>query len=285
MKTELKPTILRFIVEFCLVELVVSIPFWLFTYFAYAGIIPGGLNNGFPLINWSLTPAISSCLLVYRRNKLQGLKQLLARCVDFKRIHHRAVWLIPIFLLWPAIIFVMYLVAILSNQHPSTPQFTWQLPLLYFLLVPGVLGEEYGWTGYLIDPLQDRLGALRGALIVGAIWALFHSGVYVAYGWSLEWCFWQCIYVVASRVLFVWLYNNAGKSLFVIALLHPAFGCYYVLWPVNSIGLPDFYNPATMALTTILIAIIVVMVYGPKTLVRQSQYSPVAKSRVTVSEE
>jgi len=269
MQSQQKPTITRFIVEFCLIELILSIPFWLVTYFARVGALGNlGLNNGYPLINWSWTPAISACILAFHHDGIRGVRQLLARCVDFRRMRSRLGWLLPLYLLWPVIIGVMYLTAIFNGQNPPAPEFTWQVPWTYVILIVGVLGEELGWTGYLVDPLQDRFGALRGAIIVGLMWATFHGGVFVAYGWSVSWIFWQGLYLVAARILFVWIYNNTGRSLFAIALLHPTFGCYYGLWPVNADGLPNFYDPAILALTTIFIALVVVAVYGPKTLSR-----------------
>jgi membrane protease YdiL (CAAX protease family) len=33
--------------------------------------------------------------------------------------------------------------------------------LKFFVFLVGALGEELGWSGYVLDPLQDRWSALR----------------------------------------------------------------------------------------------------------------------------
>ncbi|MFB9324631.1 CPBP family intramembrane glutamic endopeptidase [Paenibacillus aurantiacus] len=38
-----------------------------------------------------------------------------------------------------------------------------------------VLGEEYGWRGFLLPKLTQQLGKLRATVVVGIIWALFTS--------------------------------------------------------------------------------------------------------------
>jgi uncharacterized protein len=46
--------------------------------------------------------------------------------------------------------------------------------LLLMLLFNGV-GEEAGWRGFAIEPLQRRFGPVRGALILAAVWAGWHT--------------------------------------------------------------------------------------------------------------
>jgi uncharacterized protein len=54
-----------------------------------------------------------------------------------------------------------------------------EIPLLLGLalwpaLVAGAIAEELGWSGYLIDPLQEHWGALPAAIVVGIVWAVWH---------------------------------------------------------------------------------------------------------------
>jgi len=253
----------RFILSFCLLEFLLSIPFWAIVALAHAHVIPD-----LQMLNatWSLTPMMAALILVYRENKTTGVKELLKRSFDFRRIKAKA-WYLPIFLLYPFIVFVQYALALMSGLPVPTPHFTILLPLSFIGFFFGVLGEELGWTGYALDPMQEKWSALKAGILLGIMWASFHAPVWIFTGQSFSWVAWQWIYVVASRVLFVWIYNNAGKSLFAIALLHPGFGVYWFLFPVSAnLGTPSFYDPRSLAFTAIILAAIVAFFWGPRTL-------------------
>lgn len=61
------------------------------------------------------------------------------------------------------------------------------LPTDYLLHLVGIVlfmvmafGEEYGWRGFLLPALSEHYGKLTAALLVGAVWALYHApGSYV----------------------------------------------------------------------------------------------------------
>ena len=218
---------------------------------------------------WSLTPMMAALILVYRENGATGMKELLKRSFDHRRIKAKA-WYLPIFLLFPFIVFVQYALALLSGLPVPAPRFTLLVPLAFIGFFFGVLGEELGWTGYALDPMQEKWNALTAGILLGIMWASFHAPVWILTGQPFFWVAWQWIYVVAARVLFVWIYNNAGKSLFAMALLHPGFGVYWYLFPVSAnLGIPSFYDPRNLALTAIVLTVIVVLIWGPKTLTRR----------------
>lgn len=82
------------------------------------------------------------------------------------------------------------------------------------------LGEELGWSGYALDPMQERWSAFHASLVLGVVWALWHVIAMVEAGQSPAWIAWGCLDMLATRVLMVWLYNNTGKSVFAVALYH-----------------------------------------------------------------
>jgi len=69
---------------------------------------------------------------------------------------------------------------------------------------------------------------------------------------------------VAGRILYVWLYNNTGKSLFATIVFHDMGNVGYVLFPVNG----SLYDPAIGGPITAVIAVIVTFLWGSKTLAR-----------------
>lgn len=75
-------------------------------------------------------------------------------------------------------------------------------------------------VGLALEPLQRRLGALGASLALGAAWSVWHFIPLVQVGRSPEWIAWWTLYAVASRVLYTWIYNNTGRSVFAVALFH-----------------------------------------------------------------
>jgi uncharacterized protein len=254
----------RPLLDFVLLEVALSIPFWGIGALATAGVIP---DLVILRASWSLTPAIAASILVYRRAGGAGLVALFRRIVDVSRIRS-PIWTVAVLLLGPVIVLTQYGLALLSGSPVPAPQLTLLVPLSYlglFLVTPA---EELGWTGYVLDTAQERWNALTAGLLTGAIWASVHAPVWLLAGQSIEWCLWQMLFVVAIRVLMTWVYDNIGRSLFAMDLLHPGFFVWWYLWPVDGTGLsvPSFYDPRNLAITAVVLAATVTVLWGPKTL-------------------
>ena len=75
----------------------------------------------------------------------------------------------------PAIYGATYGLNRLIGLPVPTPQFPVLATLVQVVmfLVAG-LGEELGWSGYAIEPIQARWNALRASLLLGTIWTTFH---------------------------------------------------------------------------------------------------------------
>jgi hypothetical protein len=64
------------------------------------------------------------------------------------------------------------------------------------------------------------LGAAGAALLMGVLWALWHVIPYIQAGRPSDWIVWQCANSVGLRALIVWLYLEAGRSVFVVIVFH-----------------------------------------------------------------
>jgi membrane protease YdiL (CAAX protease family) len=145
---------------------------------------------------------------------------LLRRSVDYRRSRAK-IWYLAAVLLMPVVTALAYGIMRLARQPLAIPQFSVVgTPVLLLVFFIAALGEELGWSGYAIDPLQARYGPLLAAVILGIIWAAWHIVAMVQAGQSPGWIAWGCLDMVATRVLMVWLYDNAGKSVFVVTLYH-----------------------------------------------------------------
>jgi len=81
---------------------------------------------------------------------------------------------------------------------------------------------------------------------------------------SLAFIAWWSPGTVASRVIIVWLYNNTGRSVFVAALFHTMMNLTWQLFPVGG----SYYDPRVTGLITLVVVIVVVVMWGPRTLAR-----------------
>jgi membrane protease YdiL (CAAX protease family) len=56
--------------------------------------------------------------------------------------------------------------------------FTVYLPALFTTYLINPIGEETGWTGYALPELQKRLSPWLSAIVLGALWGLWHLPAY-----------------------------------------------------------------------------------------------------------
>jgi membrane protease YdiL (CAAX protease family) len=250
--------------SFVLLEFALSVPFWGIGALAQAHIIPDQVMFR---AAWSLTPMIAASILVYRENGAAGLQELFRRIVDYQRIKSK-IWFLPVLLAGPVITLVQYALARWSGLLVPPPHLTLLVPISFVGFVLIAFAEELGWTAYALDTLQQRRTALTAGILTGIMWASLHAPVWALAGQSLAWCAWQWIYVVALRVLMTWIYNNTGRSLFAMDVLHPGLFVWWYLWPVSGHGLsmPSVYDPRNLALIASGLAAIVTYLWGPKTL-------------------
>lgn len=253
----------RPLLPFFLLVVVLSIPFWLLG--AATGIV---LLPGLPVAAlMTFCPMLAAAILVYRENKLAGVAALLRRAFDFKRTRSK-VWYVPTLLLMPMVMALSFGVLHLTGTPVPAPQIE-VLPALILCAVFFIagLGEELGWCGYAIDPMQARWGALWGSLILGLMLALYHyiglAQVHRPLAWVAGWT----LYSVATRVLTVWLYNNTGKSVFAAALFHMTINVTWQLFPVNG----SYFDPASVGLILALAVILIAIIWGPTLTRSRSQ--------------
>ena len=246
--------------KFFLLVLILSIPFWII-----GALTPIQLLPSLPVSALGLLAVVGAAsILVYGEDGFTGVLGLLKRSFDFRRVRAK-IWYVPTILLMPCIMVVSYLVLLRMGVPLPLPQVTVVTTLvLLIVFFIGALGEELGWSGYAIDPLQDRFGALGGALLLGTVWAVWHFIPLLEEPRSLIFIAWWSLGTVAGRVIITWLYNNTGKSVFVAALFHTMMNLTWQLFPVNG----SFYDPRITGLIMASAAVVVVIIWGPRTLAR-----------------
>jgi membrane protease YdiL (CAAX protease family) len=225
-------------------------------------------------------PLASAFILTYFNQGKDGIRRLLKRGFD-RRFGKK--WLIPIFLLFPALNGSAVLVATLTEKITIDMSWVSHLPsvilgdlFLFILFCVWAAGEEFGWRGYALDRLQKRFNATISSIMLGIIWWAWHIPALGFQSSTLGtqpinvWVFLAIILEFA--VLLTWIYNNTNGSILAVILFHAMFNmASYATIPIaNQIptnSIPNYYS--LIVLLTIVIA--VTIVYGPKRLVRQTK--------------
>jgi membrane protease YdiL (CAAX protease family) len=110
-----------------------------------------------------------------------------------------------------------------ASSSAFTPGF---FPLgITFGVVAGFF-EEIGWTGYAYPRLWTSFGAVRGALLLGAVWGLWHLPVADSLGvasphgpaWPVFFASFVLL-VMAVRIVICWIYAQTG-SVLLAQLMH-----------------------------------------------------------------
>ncbi len=167
----------------------------------------------------------------------------------------------------------------------ATRLFTdWKALLVYLFveLTFGALSEELGWRGYALDELQSRWSALRSSLVLGFIWAFWHTPAFLIPGLSqyemggvFSWPYISFILSVAmGSVLITWVYNNTGRSILVAGfLMHFSQNATFILLGgiFETFTVPPAYWTVALIETAIAVALVVIF-YGSKTLTRRISF-------------
>ena len=246
---------------FFLVVGLLSIPFWMMG--AAGGRLPVPILLPISAL-MAFTPAIAALALAYKENGAGGAMRLLGRALDFSRISGVR-WYLAALLLMPLVFFLEYGVLRLSGALPPDPQVSFaEVPVFFAMFFFGAVGEELGWQGFAFARLRERRTALVASIILGSIWALWHVIPFVQTGRSVDWIIWQCLSTVALRVVIVWLFVNAGKSVFIAVLVHTMYNLAWSLFPNHGSHYDPFVTFAILALA----AGAAVALWGPATFAK-----------------
>ena len=221
------------------------------------------LRPGVPIAALAVVcPALAAVILLYRDRGLAGAGALLARSLDYRRMVNRA-WFVPLVLLLPAVSAASFFLLRAGGVSIPIPHVTVAETLGLFgaCFIAG-LAEELGWSGYALRLLQRRSSALGAAFVLGLVWAAWHIVPLLQAHRAPGWIAWWCLGTVALRIVMVWLYNNAGKSVFAITVFHALSNVCWQLFPIHG----SYFDPRVNALLMLGIAGAIIVIAGPQTL-------------------
>ena len=246
--------------QFFLLVFGLSVPFWLLGAVTELQLLPGLPMSAFALVS----PVAAAAILVHRQKGDAGVIRLLKRAFDYERITAK-VWYLPILLLMPGVMVLSYGLMRVMGMPLPTPQLSvLAAVLLFFVFLLGGAAEELGWSGYIVEPMQCRWTALQASVLLGLVWAMWHIVPLVQAHRSPAWIAGWALSTVAQRILIVWIYNNAGKSVFAAILFHAMSNLGWQMFPNRG----SHYDPGITGLILAVAAAVVTALWGPRTLAR-----------------
>jgi membrane protease YdiL (CAAX protease family) len=135
------------------------------------------------------------------------------------------------------------------------------------VVIVGVF-EELGWRGFLLPRLQRNQTALVAALLVGLVWLPWHLPELVSDRGERP-LVQFVIYVVASSVIYAWVYNSTRASLPIVILLHAAFNSFAKFFLSGLQGSHYVVAWWTLAGLVALVAVAVVAYAGRENMTRR----------------
>ena len=221
-----------------------------------------GLPAALVILLQTLGPTLAALVVAGVLEGRAGPRRLLSQ-VRFWRVARRwylfALIGIPATIILAAVVLPGAIVS-LGDQSPV------KLPIEFLALilvgfVSGPLFEEPGWRGFALPRLQGHMGALRGTLLLGTLWAAWHMPQYLVPEWADEnggldatLVVTFLLMVVAIAPILTWLYNRTSGSLLLVMLAHSSINAALAVFVVTTSAL----NVGLLAFGGLSIVLIVV---------------------------
>jgi len=195
--------------------------FFLWVLVGFWSVVPlAAISPLVPVVIGSFTPGIAAtgiALMSRRRDSMQDLFGRLARW----RV--RPVWYLVAVGLPVGIAVLSVLFASLAGVPDAAEVGVISFDTTVFIFALAV-GEEVGWRGFALPRLMASQPALSASLILGAVHALWHWPLIIVPGQLLSDVplLAHTLVILAASVLYTWILQHTGGSVFMAVLFHGA---------------------------------------------------------------
>src|SRR5712691_722191 len=216
----------------------------------------------------AFAPSLAAILVAWLLPGAGGARTLFRQ---LKRWRIHPIWYL-IALLGPVLLLLLgtLIWASLGNSSVVWLALPSSMPFTIGALIAGSLGEEFGWRGFAQPRLQQRVGALWAAIVVGILWSTWHLWPLFAPGGASLFLpsdvVQTYIRLIGTAVIYAWIYNSTGGSLLAVMVAHAGhnLGTSLVPDPSND---PSHLKPIIDAVLYAVVAIVVILVTNHRTLI------------------
>lgn len=172
-------------------------------------------------------PSIAGVITIALVSGKEGLHDLIQRALKWN-VGWKW-WLVALFL--PALLTLIAL-GINLIMGAKVPPFTfiktewYWLPIFFLItIIGGPLGEEFGWRGFMLPHLQQKMKPWLASIIIGLAWGLWHLPQFfnpaaVHYELGLVRLPLYVLAEVGLATLMTWVYNKTKGSLLLGGLIY-----------------------------------------------------------------
>ncbi len=182
----------------------------------------------------SFGPAVAALLTLWIRGRRPAVSRLLRSAFRFRTNPRWYLFSVLSPMGLSILALIVYSVVAKKLPEPHLDQWYMIFPIaLLILILGGPLGEEIGWRGFLLPELLKRYRSLTAAGIVGMFWFGWHLPLFWMEGSSQQgvalppYLFW----IFTESILFTWLYNRTGGSVWMAILFHTGINTTYYCIP------------------------------------------------------
>ena len=168
-------------------------------------------------------PLLGAVLVTLRSSGMKGVRDLFRGAFRW-RFH--PVWYVLAMLVPLAVFAARYWIGIVvvGAEAPTT----W-IDVTFFTAIAGPvsliwngIGEEMGWRAFALPRLQKRLGSLGGTVVLGVVWAFWHTPAFFIpgssqYGQSM---FEYVVWAVSLSIIITAIWNKSKQSVLVAIIVH-----------------------------------------------------------------
>ena len=255
-------------------------------YLVVQGILPAGIT-----LAAALSASIAGIIVTVVEDGRAGLKLMLSRLLIWRV--GIGYWLFAFLFLVPAVLIGSVANPLFGGDPLSfrniEPAFDIVPMFVMFFIVAG-LGEELGWTGFLMPRLQARYSALTSSVIRAILSGLWHIPLFLYprhdhpslsdfpyAGWVAQKgfpvAFGVCVlmFLLPWSILYSWIFNNTRGSLLLVAVLHGS-EIWVAYWMLSAgISPSNLDNYWGYGAVLVVVASTVVITTGAKNLSRKCQ--------------